>query len=77
MKRLSYGDYGILERLRDGSPEYYMEGTTWTLLEEGYVIAVEKHLKITDAGRKYLKTYKKPDFPKGKVHKEPEILYIC
>jgi hypothetical protein len=70
MNKLSFGDYGVLDRLSVESMKFF-GWESWTIRETGLAEVVEGRIYITRDGRKYLKDNKRPELPKGKSSKQP------
>lgn len=68
MKTLGYGDYRILERLGAGEPIKHYPAI-WTTVDEGLAEVIDGNVTITEAGKKYLKNRKCPEFPQAKRNK--------
>lgn len=69
---VNYGDYKILERLARGGCVEYFEMANQTMREQGLIepdvrTVAPVCLRITEAGREYLKKHKCPPFPGLKV----------
>jgi hypothetical protein len=76
--QLTFGDYNILERLEAGEPIRHFEDTLWTMFEAGLIVHETSILKITQTGKQYLSSNKKPAFPKSRHHdREPIVCTVC
>jgi len=75
---ISFGDYGLLEQLRDGSTVTHAEGKLTTMFDAGLIVTDERRVLLTDAGLAYLKATKKPPFPKSrKFENESDTCAVC